>query len=312
MGTEPSKSPVAVSGVRGHPDQLARGRLLDIDLLHVFVTVVLCDGFTSAAHVLHRTQAAVSLQIRRLEEIAQAQLLRRSSRGVELTASGQSLLIYARKILALNEEAMLSLHAQVVAGPVRIGTYHHFAAEILPSILKAFADVYPEVWVEVHVGLANALPARLGPEFDLVVGLEEHASPASILLSRETVSWYTSVEHQPHVRNPLPIAVMPEGSLFRRWAIESISRGGRVWRIAQVCTSAPAIEATVAAGLAVGVFKAGTVSSHKLRALGAVDGFPPLPSVDVTLTSAPGASSLAAQKLGEFIVENARAMKPAP
>lgn len=302
MAIEPNKRMTGQGATRGHPDQLVRGRLLEIDLLHVFVTVVLCGSVTSAALVLHRTQAAVSMQIKRLEEIAYAQLLNRSSRGTELTAKGRTLFVYAQKMLSLNEEAMLSLHSEVVAGPVRIGTYHHFAAEILPAILRDFAQTYPDVWVEVHVGLLMSLPDRLGSEFDLIVGVDEHVPEGSTLLRNEGVSWYGGIDHGTHLRDPLPIAVLPEGSLFRRWAIESLSRCGRNWRIAQVCTSAAVIESAVAAGLAVAVFKEGTVNSSLIRTLGEADGFPAFPSVNVTIQTSPGTLSNATQKLHDFIV----------
>ena len=301
MSTEAGRPPTAQGATRGHPHQLVRGRLLDIDLLHVFVTVVLCGSVTSAAQVLHRTQAAVSMQIKRLEEIARVQLLTRSSRGMELTAKGRALFIYAQKMLMLNEEAMLALHAEVVAGPVRIGTYHHFAAEILPAILMDFSQLYPDVWVEVHVGLLTSLPGRLGTEFDLIVGVDEHVPDGSTLLRNEAVSWYGAIDHETHLRDPLPIAVLPEGSLFRKWAIESLSRYGRAWRIAQVCTSAAVIESTVAAGLAVAVFKEGTVNSSLIRPLGEADGFPVLPSVNVTIQTPSGILSNATQKLRDFI-----------
>ena len=301
MAIEPAKPLLTQGATRGHPDQLVRGRLLDIDLLHVFVTVVLCGSVTSAAQVLNRTQAAVSMQIKRLEEIARAQLLTRSSRGTEVTAKGHTLFLYARKMLTLNEEAMLSLHTEAVAGPVRIGTYHHFAAEILPAILTKFARIFPDVWIEVHVGLLTSLSGRLGTEFDLVVGVDDHVPEGGTVLRNEAVGWYGAIDHEAHLRDPLPIAVLPEGSLFRRWAIESLSRCRRNWRIAQVCTSAAVIESAVAAGLAVAVFKEGTITSSSIQALGEADGFPVLPSVNVTIQSSPGNLSNAAKKLRDFI-----------
>lgn len=295
--------PPNLKALRGHPDQLVRGRVLENDLLHVFVTVVLCRGFTAAARVLNRTQAAVSMQIKRLEEVVQVQLLDRSSRGVELTAKGAILYEYAQKMLALNEEAMLRLRSEVVAGPVRVGTYNHFASEVFPDILTAFQQLYPEVWVELHVGLSSSMLARLGGEFDLVVGLEDRLHAGSILLQREPVSWYSSIAHRQHERDPLPIAIMPEGSLFREWAIDSLAQCGRNWRIAQVCTSASAIEAAVAAGLAVGVFKQGTVRSPALRTVGPDEGLPALPSVDISIKSSPGTLPIAVQRLRDFIIE---------
>ena len=309
---EPQDCPPDRLAQRGQSEPAVRGRILENDLLHVFVTVVLCRGFTAAARVLNRTQAAVSMQIKRLEEVARVQLLERSSRGVVLTAKGATLFEYAQRILALNEEAMLRLRSEIVAGPVRIGTYNHFASEILPEILTAFQQLYPEVWVELHVGLSSSMLARLGGEFDLVVGLEDRLHSGSVRLRREPVSWYSSIAHRQHERDPLPIAILPEGSLFREWAIDSLARCGRNWRIAQVCTSAFAIEAAVAAGLAVGVFKQGTVRSPALRAVGPDEGLPALPSVDISIKSSPGTLSIAAQRLRDFIIERVSATGSGP
>lgn len=286
---------------RGHPDQQVRGRLLDNDLLHVFMTVALCGGFTSAAHSLHRTQAAVSMQIRRLEDIVQARLLRRSSRGVDLTPKGKILYRYAQKMLAINEEVMLQLHSHQIAGPVRVGTYHHFAADVLPEILTEFNELYPEVWVELHVGLAKTMPSRLGGDYDIVVGLDDTSVRAGTVLKTERVSWYTSTTHHQHENDPLPIAVLPEGSLFRKWAIDSLSQCGLNWRICQVCTSAAPIETMVAAGLAIGVFKEGTVSSPLVRPIGPSEGFPALPNVNITIETSADYCSTAAQRLRDYI-----------
>jgi DNA-binding transcriptional LysR family regulator len=299
-----------VSALRGHPKHLVRGRLIDNDLLHVFLTVALCGGFTSAAQALHRTQAAVSLQVKRLEEIVQARLLRRSSRGIELTPKGEILYVYAQKMLAINEEAMLRLHSQEIAGPVRIGAYHHFATAVLPDILAEFAQLYPKVWVELHVGLAMTMPNHLGGEFDIVVGLEDRAMSNAVTLKRENVSWYTSCAHAQHLREPIPIAVLADGSLFRRWAIDSLSGQGRAWHIALVCTSAPAIEAAVAAGLALGVLKEGTVNSRLIRPIGAPEEFPTLPPVNITIQTSPEYCSIASQRLRDFIIYKVRGDTP--
>lgn len=297
---------------RGHPDQLVRGRLLDNDLLHVFMTVALCNGFTSAAQSLHRTQAAVSMQIKRLEEIVQARLLKRSSRGIDLTPKGEILYRYAQKMLAINEEVMLQLHSHVIAGPVRVGTYHHFAADLLPDILMEFYELYPDVWVELHVGLAKTMPSRLGGEFDIVVGLEDTSTSRATILKSERVSWYTAAHYDQHKRDPLPIAVLPEGSIFRKWAIDSLSKQGRQWRICQVCTSAPPIESMVAAGLAVGVFKEGTISTQAVRPIGVDEGFPSLPEVNVTIETCSEYCSTAAQRLRDFIIYKVRGDTPIP
>jgi DNA-binding transcriptional LysR family regulator len=293
----------ANGALRGHPDYPMRGRALDIDLLHVFITVALCGSFTAAAQVLNRTQAAVSLQIKRLEDITRVQLLDRSSHQVQLTAKGQILIEYARKMLALQEDALAKLDSEAISGRVRVGVFHQFAEETLPSILSAFSVQYPDVWVEVQIGLAKIMPMRLGIDFDLVIGLSQQNAGRGALVRRDAVHWYTSTKHQQHLRKPLPLVLLPEGSLFREWAIEALNRARRPWHIAQ-CSAAGLVEPAVSAGLGIGVFKDGTVTTPDLRVLTTEDGFPPLPAVDVTIETASEYCSPAARKLEEFILDH--------
>lgn len=304
--TEDESLNVIPGVARGHPDFLVRGRLLDLDLLHVFVTVALSGGFTSAALAMHRTQAAVSLQIKRLENIVQAKLLQRSSHGTQLTDKGEIVFQQAQKILALNEELMLQIHSGVVAGPVRLGTFHHFAVEVLPPILVDFRKLYPDVWIEVSIGLAKTSPGKLGGNFDIVIDLEETTLDPGMILQTEAVSWYTSVDHNQHLCEPLSIAVLPDGGIFRKWAIDSLSRHGRSWRISHVCDNAAAIEAMVAAGLAVGIFKESSaregVAMSRIRPIGPTENFPALPDVNVAIKTTTDFSSVATRKLRDFII----------
>jgi DNA-binding transcriptional LysR family regulator len=79
-------------------------RDIDVGLLRAFAAVAETGGVTSAARLLNLTQAAVSQQIRRLEEFFSLTLFDRQQRRLELTPTGERLLAYAQRILALNDE----------------------------------------------------------------------------------------------------------------------------------------------------------------------------------------------------------------
>ncbi|RUU08858.1 LysR family transcriptional regulator, partial [Mesorhizobium sp. M7A.T.Ca.TU.009.01.3.2] len=135
---------------------------LDPDLLRAFVVVAERLSFTRAAEQLNRTQAAVSLQVKRLEERIETILFRRSTARVELTAAGEGFLIDARRILALNEQAIARVSGQQVAGQVRIGVMEDYGTKILPRLLAGIAERFPLVQVEMEIGLTARLLKRLG------------------------------------------------------------------------------------------------------------------------------------------------------
>jgi DNA-binding transcriptional LysR family regulator len=285
---------------RGAPG--AARRLLDNDLLRVFVTVVDHGGFTAAGTVLHRSQAAISLQIKRLEDSTRTVLLHQPRQPLRLTEDGEVLLDYARRMIALNDEALASLSSEQISGKIRIASIMDYSTNVLPELLAEFCSLYPKVQIEQQTGIVSELVRKLGSAFDLVVGIQESGANPPGLLRTERVRWVTSATRSPHLQEPLPMAFLPAGTLFRDWAIKALAASGRDWRLAHESANATATEAAVAAGLAVTVFKESTVTSPSLKTLGEADGFPPLPLVDVVLFSAPSLSR-SALRLHDFLLK---------
>lgn len=259
------------------------------DLLRAFIAVAHRRSFTRAAHSLHRTQAAVSMQIKRLEQITDTRLFERGARSVTLTIEGERLLGYAHRIIALNEEALEAVAEDRLSGTVRLGVMEDYAAEVLPSILGAFLDAHPKVAVEVETGLTAQLLQHLGRSFDLVLVMHSAGATPGEVVRRERAVWVGARGHDTHERTPLPLALAPQGCLFRHWALGVLDRVGRPWRLAYVSPSQRAVSAAVAAGLAVSVLKASTCPAA-LRVLGPRDDLPPLPEADIALHRAPGLS----------------------
>jgi DNA-binding transcriptional LysR family regulator len=268
--------------------------VLDPDLLKAFVAVAEHRSFTRAAVTLNRTQSAISVQIRRLEERLGAKLFQRTRAGVALTAAGHELLVYARRLLDLNAEAVDALRARKSETVVRLGVMDDYGTIVIPPLLARFAKSHPDVRVEIETGLTAAMPARLGQAYDLVIAMHPAGRGDGELLRREQAVWAAAGSYPAEARDDtLSVALYPPGCLFRQWAAEALDAAGRPWRLAFVSRTLAAVEAIAAQGLAITVVKAGTLPP-RLRILSERDGLPPLPAADIRLHRARNLSRPAA------------------
>lgn len=265
---------------------------LDPELLKAFVAVADHRSFTRAATALNRTQSAVSMQIKRLEERLGTALFHRTKVNVELSLAGEGLLGYARRILLLNDEAVGHLQQHKVEGRVRLGVMDDYGSFVVPPMLASFVAAYPRIHIEMETGLTARMPERLGEDFDLVIAMHPEGQGGGELLRREQAVWATSVSQSVESQDPLPVALYPQGCLFRQWATEALDASGRPWRLAFVSHSLAAVESIAAQGLAVTVVKSGTFPP-RLRALSERDGMPRLPGADIRLHRATGLSRAA-------------------
>ncbi|MCA6112338.1 LysR substrate-binding domain-containing protein [Bradyrhizobium cenepequi] len=265
---------------------------LDPDLLKAFVAVADHRSFTRAAVALNRTQSAVSMQVKRLEERLQAELFHRTKANVDLSAAGEGLLGYARRILSLNEEAVGRVREHKVEGRVRLGVMDDYGTLLVPPLLAGFVANYPLIHIEMETGLTSSMTDRLGEAYDLVIAMHPQGSGKGELLRREQAVWAASAEHRVEELNPLPVALYPQGCLFRSWAMQALDAAKRPWRLAFVSHSLAAVEAVAVQGLAVTVVKAGTFPP-RLRRLSERDGMPPLPRAEIRLHRAANLSRAA-------------------
>jgi DNA-binding transcriptional LysR family regulator len=264
---------------------------IDTDLLRAFVAVADRGGFTPAARALSRTQSAVSMQIKRLEASTQTDLFEREGRTVRLTRHGEAFLGYARRMLALQEEAFRALAAERVEGPVRIGAMDDYGTRVLPGLIAAFCRDYPSVSV--------------GRRFDLVLAMHPAGTRRGEVVRREATIWAGSRTHATHERDPVPLALAPQPCLFRDWSLAALDKAERRWRLAYMSPSLGAVEAAAASGLAVTVLKA-SMLPPTLRALTPRDGLPKLPAAEIALHRAAKSGSRAAGKLGDYLIETLR------
>ena len=256
--------------------------ILDLDLVKAFLAVADNRSFTRAASTLNRTQSAVSMQIKRLEERMGVELFHRTKATVDLSPAGEGLLGYARRLLVLNDEAVGRLREHTVEGIVRLGAMDDYGTAILPSLLASFVAGYPRIHIEMETGLTATMMDRLGEDFDLLIAMHSEGAGGGAFLRREQAVWAAGPSHTVEEQHPLPIALYPQGCLFRKWAMEALDTARRPWRLAFVSHSLAVVEAIAAQGLAVTVVKAGTFPST-LRPLSDRDGMPRLPAADIRL-----------------------------
>lgn len=275
------------------------------ELLRTFVKAVDTGSFTRAGEIVGRTQSAVSLQIRRLEEMLDAPLFVRGTHRVKLTEEGTTLAGYARRMLALNDEAVSSLRRPKVAGCVRLGAPHEYTASLLPVILGKFAQSHPGVMLEVTCDLSKNLLARQEKgEFDLVIALHDDPDErggAKVLT--EPLVWITSLDHERHTQRPLSLVVAPPPCIYRNRVLQTLSRQNQPWRIAYMSSSYSGIIAAVRAGLGVPLL-AGSTVPEGVRMLGERDGFPVMGLLDVRLYERAESATEAVRCLADYITSS--------
>ena len=278
---------------------------LDLTLVRTFVAVVDAGSLTRAGERLRLSQSTVSLQLKRLEDITGQRLVERTSRLFRLTSAGETLLGYARRILALSDEALAKLTEPAVAGVVRLGTPEDFATTHLAGVLAAFARAHPFVALEVTTDLTLNLIDRFGAgEFDLVlVKREPMGASDGVRVWREALVWTCADAHAGVFADPeltLPLVVSPHPCVYRKRAMRALDSVGRRWRVSYTSTSLAGAQAAVRAGLGVTVLPAGMVP-HGFSVLGSAAGVPPLAETEMALMSA-AALPRPAERLADHIV----------
>ena len=213
---------------------------IDTELLRTLVAIADHGGFTRAAEHLNRTQSAVSMQMKRLEDdVVQRRLFEREGRQVRLNTEGQVLLGYARRILNLHGEVLSTLREPHMVGAVRIGTPDDYVMRFLPGILSRFAQSHPLVQVEVHCESSAQLLQR--QDLDLSIVTRMPGNEIGQLLRQERFVWAVAQGFNPHEQSPLPLAMFNSDCFCRLWACNALDAMGRDYRIAYNSTSLSAL-----------------------------------------------------------------------
>ena len=263
---------------------------MNIDQLKTYVAVVETGSFTKAAGIVHLTQSAVSLQIKRLEEELGVSLLTRFSKTFKLTGSGKDLLQYARQIIQIHDDAVLNISTREFQGHIRIGAPEDYISPFLTRILSRFSKAHPQVNVDVISNLSVNLKKDVA-QADLDFALCSEIREGGSVVFREPMAWISSAKHGQHkILDRIPLAVSYEGCPYRRWAIRSLEEAGRKFRVNYNSPTSTGIMAAVRVGFSVAILGVTNIPDD-LIIIGEDEGLPPLPMAHITLHRAPKPSS---------------------
>ena len=274
---------------------------LDLTLLRSFVAVIDCGSIQMAADRVGRSQSAVSMQIKRLEAEVGRALFDREGRSLRANAAGEDLLLHARRLLRLSDEAMASLRHPEASGVVRLGVPEDYAAHLVAPTLARFAQGFPLAEIELTFEASPVLLRQLAADkIDLALVTRVPRQPFAVL-RRERFVWAAAPEHGAWLRDPLPVALFEAGDIARRFAVEALQAADLPYHVVSSTRSLLGLIAMAQAGLAVVALVESCLPPGLVR-LGEVEGLPALPVLDLSLVSSPGDPSPLAGHLMEFLM----------
>ncbi|BFO55417.1 LysR substrate-binding domain-containing protein [Acidovorax sacchari] len=298
--------------------------LYDLDVLRTFATGVALGSFASAADRLGRSTSAVSAQLKKLEAQSGTPLLRKSGRGLVLTDAGETLLAYAHRLLALNDEAVAAVGGSQLRGLVRLGLQEDLGETLLPAVLGRFARAHPHVRIEVCVARSAELRERFAlGQLDLALlwdaGIDlscVRAEPIMRLplhwigpaaLDTLDAPWWLGLSGPGGVeRHPLPLVLLDAPCPLRQIVTAALERAGIPWRHAFNSASLAALWAATSAGLGLSVRTAFGLPAHVRLIDPLASGLPELPPMDLVLGRARSPLDTASERLASLLREAVR------
>lgn len=227
---------------------------LDPDFLRTFLAITETGSYEAAGKRVHKTQSAVSAQIKRLEAILGATLFVKAGRRNMLSPSGRRLLEYAHAMVKLNEEIVSAFRPPEVSGRLRVGTSDDHAQVFFPDVLASFARAQPAVQVEVVTATSmHLIPHIEADDYDLLVVARRAGDQEMEVLCQDKLHWIGGEGSMGQFEESLPLALWPEGCSWRDMALAALARGGRAWRHAYTTSNGPLLAATTRSGFGITV-----------------------------------------------------------
>ncbi len=257
---------------------------LPTDLLRAFITVIDLGGYTRAADALGRTQPAISLQMKRLEDLLDAVLITHEGRELKVTEQGEALAVYARQVLRLNDEAVAELKGRSAMGLLRVGLPTDFSVAFLQEAISRFAGEHADVTMTIHCDVSrHVLDWLHADELDIAVALlNRDKNPYLVRSWEERPIWAVAADKQIHKSSPVPLVTHPEGCEYRRRMTTALRAEGRDWRIAYTNPEIGGLQRAVSSGFGVTALTRKTLLPD-MRVLTARDGFPALEPIRIGL-----------------------------
>lgn len=274
---------------------------LDLDTLRTLSVVHDLGGLTQASEHLGRTPSAISLQMKRLQDDLGASLFRKRGRGVTLTEAGEVALAYARRILALNDELLETMHGANLAGHIRIGCTQDFAST-LPAVLSHFASLYPRMQIELRIegngALADAVETS---QIDLAIIIGHEIRAAAQTIGQLELLWIASSTFVPPAQ-PLPLAVLGPQCVFRKCAMQHLEAANIPYRIAAHSPSLDGLWTALLGGLGITARTAINLPEGLVSAASLFD-LPRLGKLPVTLHRAAHSGGIPVDRMASLLTE---------
>ena len=284
-------------------------RNLDMTTLRSFLAVADHGGVTRAATTLNLTQSAVSMQLKRLEELLDINLLDRTARRVSLTASGEQLLSYARRMIALNDEVVGRLTDDLFEGELKLGVPHDIVYPVIPRVLKTFNAMFPRVKVQLKSSSTVKLHEALEKgEIDLILTTETQTGQGGETLTAMPLRWVTARDGMEWKKRPLRLAFC-KFCIFRPIALRRLDAEGIDWEMAIDSDDDRSVEALISADLALGALLEDSIPPH-LEALPANCGLPDLGFQQINMYSS-GAMDEVRDQLADLLRQGYKTAQPA-
>lgn len=273
---------------------------LDILLLRSFVAVARAGSFRAAAERVGRTQSAVSLQMKRLEDITGERLFHRTGSGVTLTVSGERLMVGAERILSAHDETLASIRAKGLQGAIAFGCPEDYLTAFFPDLLRRYGRDNPEVEVEIVCAPTVALrPMLQRRHIDLAIVSVPGSAPAEEIFRRETLAWIANSPEPELLTAPfLPLALSSPETLDHRTAKSALEEAGLPYRITHASDGFAGLLAIARSGLAISVVARSAVPKdlHIVET-----GLPALPEIGMSIAYASTRPTPMVRAFGEFI-----------
>ncbi|MFM2483557.1 LysR family transcriptional regulator [Celerinatantimonas yamalensis] len=268
--------------------------LLELDLLRSFVAITQTGSFSKASEQVFRSPGAISMQIKRLEQLLDQQLFERSSRQVRLTEAGERLLQYAQQLLQLNQQAVNAFREPVVEQQINLGISSCIDSQYLSKVLSQCAETHPHLQIHVVVATSQELMQRLeAGTLDLAmivsgnIGLGRQSGR---VVYSESLVWAMCKEGRAYQKTPLPLALDSRGCLWRETALAALDETSFNYRVSYSSDQSEGVKAAVMADLAIAALPKSMLRDGLVE-VPAVVGLPPLDQYQVILQTQPHISS---------------------
>jgi DNA-binding transcriptional LysR family regulator len=285
---------------------------LDFTVLSAFVAVVETGSFRGASERLSRTQSAVSVQIRRLEDRVGARLIQRYPGNVKLTVYGERLLPYAKRLVDQAMEATSALHAPELAGEIRLGVPEWFAIQRRQSVFSRFMRANPKVYLNIRVDVSSQLRDAVSTEdLDLALAIRDTEDDMRPVVHSEPLLWVVGKDQPLRIGEEMPLALFDPPCPYRAIAMRTLGQCGWSWRETFTSSSVASVTNAVRAGMGLSVFPESAVTDD-LRVLGSNDGFPDLPRTELAIHKRKTAASDAHRHLTAHLAETIKEITRLP